>query len=94
MDADPLQPDRYQDQVQALIASVEACLDATIDEDRESRLQHAAFVERCERARAVARRLLAAGVSEQFLLEGDALRCLEALRTSRAFFRQRAMEPA
>ena len=91
MDADPFKPDHYQTQLRSLIESVEACLEDSPGEDRESRLQRAAFDERCERARAIARRLLAAGGSEQALLEGDALRCLEALRLSRAFFHQRAL---
>ena len=94
MDADLFEPDHYQRQVRSLIDSVEACLTHAADEDRESRLQRAAFAERCERARAIAHRLLTAAGSEQALLEGDALRCLDALRLSRAFFQERALEPA
>jgi len=93
MDADPLQPDHFEVQLQSLIESVEACLDNVTDTDRESRLQRAAFMERCDRARDLAKRLLAAGGGELALLEGDALRCLEALRLSRAFFENRTLEP-
>ena len=93
MDADPLQPARYQAEIQALIATVEACL-GDVGEDRESRLQRAAFGERCERARDITGRLLSAGESELAMLTGDALRCLDALRLSQAFFRERALEPA
>jgi len=94
MDAELIEPDHYQRQVRSLIESVETCLERAGSEDRETRLQHAVFVERCEHARTIAQRLLSAGGSEQALLEGDALRCLEALRLSRAFFESRAPEPA
>ena len=90
MDADPLQPGHYQSQLRSLIESVEACLERAEGEDRECRLQRTAFIERCERASDLTQRLLAAGGSERSMLEGDALRCLEALRLSRAFFEQRA----
>lgn len=94
MDADLFRPDRYQHQVRSLIESVENCLQHACVDDRESRLQRDAFAERCERARAIAHRLLHSGDREQALLEGDAMRCLEALRLSRAFFRERVPEPA
>ncbi len=88
MDADLLQPAQFQAAVGELIADIEASGQAAGD-DREASLQWAAFQERCDRARALAAKLKAAGDRERELLSGDAHRLWQALQCSQDFFQSR-----
>ena len=89
MDAAPPLTRRFARELRALIRATERCL-SKAGEDREAELQREAFRERCDRARALAKRLSKASPEEAGLLDGDASRALDSLALSLDFFRTRA----
>jgi len=79
---------KFQSDIEALIAEIEACMPSALkNKDREFSYQHDAFRERCHQAKTLAERLGVKHRSEWSLRSGDAHRIEESLRLSLAYFR-------
>lgn len=79
---------KFQSDIVALIAEIEACMPAAPKKrDREFSYQHDAFHERCDQAKMLGDRLGMPNGSEWFMRSGDAYRIEESLKLSLAYFR-------
>ncbi len=80
---------RFQQEISRIVAEIETCIHSDGEsEDREFRLQHEAFQERCDQAEHFSRKMALNGLKQWSVMDGDAHRIREALKRSLAYFRQ------
>ena len=79
----------FHDEIETLIAEIDACLPACGDaSDREHELQQAVYRERRTQARSLFRMMASHSNRRWAHMDGDAHRAREALKLSREFFRR------